>query len=126
MQRPGRGVWAAVAGSARLVKSPDDFFMGGRRFKKAFMLFFAFGAGTHSDQAVSVASKTYTSGLSGIWLQWIWLFATPFYWLIAPVFRRMRALNHGRLLRAALFAFGSRAVRRCRRPAAGRQPWQPC
>lgn len=86
----GAGLWAA-----RWVKSPDDFFMGGRRFKKAFMLFFAFGAGTHSDQAVSVASKTYTSGLSGIWLQWIWLFATPFYWLIAPVFRRMRALTTG-------------------------------
>ena len=84
------GLW-----SARLVKSPDDFFMGGRRFKKVFMLFFAFGAGTHTDQAVSVASKTYTSGLSGIWLQWIWLFATPFYWLIAPVFRRMRALTTG-------------------------------
>ncbi len=86
----GVGLW-----SARRVKSPDDFFMGGRRFKKAFMLFFAFGAGTHTDQAVSVASKTYTSGLSGIWLQWIWLFATPFYWLIAPVFRRMRALTTG-------------------------------
>ncbi len=86
----GTGIWAA-----RWVKSPDDFFMGGRRFKKTFMLFFAFGAGTHTDQAVSVASKTYTSGLSGIWLQWIWLFATPFYWLIAPVFRRMRALTTG-------------------------------
>lgn len=86
----GAGLWAA-----RWVKSPDDFFMGGRRFKKTFMLFFAFGAGTHSDQAVSVASKTYTSGFSGIWLQWIWLFATPFYWLIAPVFRRMRALTTG-------------------------------
>ena len=86
----GAGMWAA-----RWVKSPDDFFMGGRRFKKVFMLFFAFGAGTHTDQAVSVASKTYTSGLSGIWLQWIWLFATPFYWLIAPVFRRMRALTTG-------------------------------
>ena len=86
----GAGIWAA-----RWVNGPDDFFMGGRRFKKKFMLFFAFGAGTHSDQAVSVPSKTYTSGLSGIWLQWIWLFATPFYWLIAPVFRRMRALTTG-------------------------------
>jgi Na+/proline symporter len=89
------GITAIGLWSARRVKSPDDFFMGGRRFKKAFMLFFAFGAGTHTDQAVSVASKTYTSGLSGIWLQWIWLFATPFYWLVAPVFRRMRALTTG-------------------------------
>jgi len=86
----GIGVWAA-----RLVRNPEDFFMGGRRFRKTFMTFFAFGAGTHTDQAVSVASKTYTNGLSGIWLQWIWLFATPFYWLIAPVFRRMRALTTG-------------------------------
>ena len=86
----GLGIWAA-----RWVRSPDDFFMGGRRFGRGFMLFFAFGAGTHTDQAVSVVSKTYTSGLSGIWLQWIWLFATPFYWLIAPVFRRMRALTTG-------------------------------
>lgn len=86
----GLGLWAA-----RWVRSPEDFFMGGRRFRKTFMLFFAFGAGTHTDQAVSVASKTYTVGLSGIWLQWIWLFATPFYWLIAPVFRRMRALTTG-------------------------------
>ena len=84
------GLWAA-----RWVRSPEDFFMAGRRFRKSFMLFFAFGAGTHTDQAVSVASRTYSVGLSGIWLQWIWLFATPFYWLIAPVFRRMRALTTG-------------------------------
>ncbi len=84
------GVWAA-----RRVKDTVDFFMGGRRFGKLFMVFFAFGTGTHSDQAVSVASKTYTNGLSGIWYQWLWLFATPFYWLIAPIFRRMRALTTG-------------------------------
>src|SRR5690606_12293077 len=32
---------------------------------------------------------------SGIWYQWLWLFCTPFYWLIAPVFRRMRAITTG-------------------------------
>ncbi|MEW6236175.1 MAG: sodium:solute symporter family protein [Candidatus Omnitrophota bacterium] len=84
------GVW-----SGRMVKDTVDFFMGGRRFRKTYMIFFAFGAGTHSDQAVSVASKAYTNGLSGIWYQWFWLFSTPFYWLIAPLFRRMRALTTG-------------------------------
>ena len=52
------------------------------------------GAGvtdTHSDTAASVASKTFTDGLSGIWYQW--LFASPFYWLIAPVMRRFSALT---------------------------------
>ncbi|MBC8869789.1 MAG: sodium:solute symporter family protein [Planctomycetes bacterium] len=81
------GVW-----SARRVTSLDDFVMP-RRFGKVFMIFFTFGAGTHSDQAVSVASKTYTNGVSGIWYQWLWLFASPFYWLIAPMMRRFRALT---------------------------------
>ena len=47
------------------------------------------------QEAVSVASKTYTNGISGIWYQWLYLFATPFYWLIAPMMRRFRALTTG-------------------------------
>ena len=81
------GFWAA-----KKIKSVDDFFMP-RRFGKAMMIMFSFGAGTHSDQAVSVAAKSYTNGLSGIWYQWLWLPVTPFYWLIAPVFRRFRAIT---------------------------------
>jgi len=81
------GVWAA-----RRIKTIADFFMP-RRFGKVMMITHAFGTGTHSDQAVSVASKSFTNGLSGIWYQWLWLFATPFYWLIAPVMRRFRAIT---------------------------------
>jgi len=84
------GVW-----TARKVKDTADFFIGGRRFGKTFMVLFSFGAGTNGNQAVGVAAKTYTNGLSGIWYQWLWLFATPFYWIIAPMFRRMRALTTG-------------------------------
>lgn len=86
----GLGIW-----SARKVSDTADFFMAGRRFGKVFMIFFSFGAGTSGNDAVGVSSKTYTSGLSGIWFQWLWLFCTPFYWLIAPIFRRMRALTTG-------------------------------
>ena len=78
--------------SARYVHSLADFVMP-RRFGKLFMMMHSFGTNTHSDQAVSVASKTYTTGLSGIWYQFMWLFATPFYWLIAPMMRRFRALT---------------------------------
>ena len=81
------GVW-----SAKKITSSADFFMP-RRFGKAMMVMFSFGAGTHSDQAVSVASKSFTNGLSGIWYQWLWLPVTPFYWLIASVFRRFRAIT---------------------------------
>ena len=88
------GVWAA-----RRIKNIADFFMP-RRFGKLMMVTHAFGTGTHSDQAVSVASKSFTNGLSGIWYQWLWLFATPFYWLIAPVMRRFRAITTGDVFEA--------------------------
>ncbi len=84
------GLW-----TVRRVKDTADFFMGGRRFGKVFMVFYAFGAGTSGNDAVGVSSKTYTTGFSGIWYQWLWLFCTPFYWLIAPVMRRMRCLTTG-------------------------------
>lgn len=86
----GMGIW-----SARRVSNTSDFFMGGNRFGKVFMVFFAFGAGTSGNDAVGVSSKTYTNGLSGIWYQWLWLFCTPFYWLVPPILRRMRALTTG-------------------------------
>jgi len=81
--------------TARKIKSTTDFFMGGRGFGKVFMVFFAFGAGTSGNDAVGVSAKTYTNGMSGIWYQWLWLFCTPFYWLIAPIMRRMRCLTTG-------------------------------
>lgn len=28
-----------------------------------------------------------------IWVSWLWLFGTPFYWLIALIIRRMRCLT---------------------------------
>lgn len=84
------GVW-----TVRKVKDTADFFMGGRTQNKWFMMFFAFGAGTSGNDAVGVSAKTYTSGMSGIWFQWLWLFCTPFYWLIAPVMRRMRCITTG-------------------------------
>lgn len=84
------GVWAF-----RRVRSTASFFISDRKFGKIMMMFFTFGAGTHTDQAVIVAAKTYRSGVSGIWYQWLWLFCTPFYWFLAPLFRRMRAVTTG-------------------------------
>lgn len=84
----GIGAWSYLK-----VSDEADYFMGGRRFGKVFMMFFAFGSGTSSEQAVSVAAGSFRNGLAGIWYQFLWLFATPFYWIIAPVMRRMRALT---------------------------------
>ena len=49
-----------------------------RRFGKWTLAMATFGTGTSSDQAVTVASKCYVSGASGIWYQWLFMFATPF------------------------------------------------
>ena len=57
------GVWAK-----KYVSTMADFFMP-RRFGKLMLVGHAFGSGTHADQAVSVASKSFSSGLSGIWYQ---------------------------------------------------------
>ncbi|HOA75617.1 MAG TPA: sodium:solute symporter family protein [Phycisphaerae bacterium] len=86
----GLGLWMG-----HKIHSQADYFVGGRRFGKVLAIFTSFGAGTHSDQAVSVVSKTCASGMSGIWYQWCYLFATPFYWWINPIFRRCRALTTG-------------------------------
>lgn len=86
------GITALGAWMARRVHDVNDYFMP-RRFGKAMMIMHAFGTGTASDQAVTVASATVKSGYSGIWYQWMWLFATPFYWIIAPIMRRFRAVT---------------------------------
>jgi hypothetical protein len=69
---------------ARRVKSAASFFITDRRFGTLLTTFLAPGSGTHADQAVSVAAKTYRVGVSGIWYQWIYLFLTP-YLLAGPV-----------------------------------------
>ncbi|HKJ68738.1 MAG TPA: sodium:solute symporter family protein [bacterium] len=79
------GVW-----TRNLIESSDDYFMGNRRFGKFLMIMQGFGVGTHTDQPVSVSGAAYTAGLAGIWYQWLWMFTTPFYWLIAPIYRRLR------------------------------------
>lgn len=79
--------------TSKKVSSSSDFFISDRKFGKTMLTFFTFGTGTNTDQAVTVASKTYSSGASGIWYQWLWLFATPIYWILAPLFRRMRCVT---------------------------------
>ncbi len=73
-----------------LVKGTDDYFMGGRRFGKWLMIGQSFTVGTHPEMIVSLSGAVYLNGVSAIWYQWKNLFATPFYWVMAPVFRRVR------------------------------------
>ncbi|MGH9340042.1 MAG: sodium:solute symporter family protein [Acidobacteriota bacterium] len=72
------------------VKNTDQYFLGERRFGKGLMIGQSFGIGTHAEMPVSLAGAVYSMGASAIWFQWKNLFATPFYWIMAPIFRRIR------------------------------------
>lgn len=72
------------------VRRSGDYFLGGRKFGPWLMMGQSFGVGTHAEMPVALAGAVYTSGASAIWFQWKNLFITPFYWLMAPVFRRIR------------------------------------
>jgi Na+/proline symporter len=72
------------------VRQTGEYFLGGRRFGPWLMIGQSFGVGTHAEMPVALAGAVYSLGASAIWFQWKNLFITPFYWLMAPVFRRIR------------------------------------
>ncbi len=86
----GIGIW-----TMRGIRGTEDFFLGGRRFGRMFSIFLQFGAGTSSDMPVSVARESFRNGMSGIWAVLLWLFITPFYWIIGPWYRRLRLMTIG-------------------------------
>ena len=90
----GIGFWAS-----RQVKTQKDYFLGGRRFGKGLLVMHWLCTGTHTEHAVQVSGATARVGLGGIWYQWMYLFSTPFYWLIAPILRRLRVTTTGDFFR---------------------------
>ncbi|MCC7010480.1 MAG: sodium:solute symporter family protein [Acidobacteria bacterium] len=72
------------------VRRTGEYFLGERKFGPWLMIGQSFGVGTHAEMPVALAGAVYTSGASAIWFQWKNLFITPFYWIMAPVFRRIR------------------------------------
>jgi Na+/proline symporter len=84
----GLGIYQAVK-----IKNSGDYFAGGRKFSKWLMMMHALGTGTHADDPVGVTGAAYERGLSGIWYTFIYLFVTPFYWVVAPLFRRSRFIT---------------------------------
>src|ERR1051325_8668774 len=93
------GIIAAVGvAPPRRIQTSGHYFLGGRLFGKWIMIGQSFGTGTHAEMPVSLAGAVYTAGLSGIWYQWKNLFSTPFYWLMAPLFRRFRRTTLGEVV----------------------------
>ena len=79
--------------SKRGIHNQEGYLLGNRQFGVPMMIMHAFGAGTHPGNVAGVMSQAVVSGASSIWVSWMWLFGTPFYWIIAPIIRRMRCLT---------------------------------
>ncbi len=76
-------------------KNTEDFFLAGRKLGKFYQFFLNFGNSTNADQAVAVARETYRMGVGGMWIQFLVLFITPFYWFTTLFFRRVRLTTIG-------------------------------
>jgi SSS family solute:Na+ symporter len=84
------GRWAS-----RRNKTSGDFYLAGRKLGKFTQFFLNFGASTNADQAVAVSREIYRQGIGGMWIQYLVLFLTPFYWFTTAFMRRCRVTTLG-------------------------------
>ncbi len=89
----GYGLWLT-----KKVKNSDGFFRGNRSFSKWIMIAQGFGAGTHSENFVAQTGASFQMGFASIWYQWKNMAITPFYWLIAPWYRRSERTTVGEIV----------------------------
>jgi Na+/proline symporter len=89
----GYGLWLT-----RKIKSSDGYFRGERKFSWWIMMGQAFGTGTHAENFVAQTGASYQLGFSAIWYQWKNMLITPFYWLIAPWYRRSERTTVGEIV----------------------------
>ena len=87
------GIWIS-----RKIQTSDSYFRGGRKFKWYIMIGQAFGVGTHAEMPVAQTGATFSSGFATIWYQWKNMLITPFYWLIAPFYRRSERTTVGEIV----------------------------
>jgi SSS family solute:Na+ symporter len=81
--------------ASRKTKTTEDFFVAGRRLGKVYQFFLNLGTSTNADQAVVVSREVYRQGIGGMWIQYLVLFLTPFYWFTTAFFRRVRLVTIG-------------------------------
>jgi len=87
-------LWIGKRAAAK-TKSEGDFYLAGRKLGKVYQFFLNFGCSTNADQAVAVSREIYRQGIGGMWIQFLVLFLTPFYWFTTLLFRRVRLVTIG-------------------------------
>lgn len=81
--------------ASRKTKTTEDFYIAGRRLGKFYQFFLNLGTSTNADQAIIVSREVYRQGIGGMWIQYLVLFLTPFYWFTTAFFRRVRLVTIG-------------------------------
>jgi SSS family solute:Na+ symporter len=76
-------------------RNAGDFYLAGRNLGKFTQFFLNFGASTNADQAVALTREIYRQGIGGMWIQYLVLFLTPFYWFTTAFMRRSRLVTLG-------------------------------
>jgi Na+/proline symporter len=87
------GLWIS-----RKTRTSGGYFLGGRQLPWWIMIGQAFGTGTHAEGPVGQAGASYQHGFATIWYQWKNMMATPFYWLMAPWYRRTNRTTVGEIV----------------------------
>ncbi|MCI0698685.1 sodium:solute symporter family protein [candidate division KSB1 bacterium] len=87
-------IWIGKRLSARMTNT-DEFYLAGRRMGRIYQFFLNFGASTDASQAAALSREIYRQGIAGMWIQYLVLFLTPFYWFTAMLFRRARLTTVG-------------------------------
>ena len=86
-------LYLGVVVGSRKTQTLGDFFVAGGRWGALVSFVFVFASAIAGNEAVVVSGKSYTSGLSGVWYWWSFLFATPVYYLFCTYYRRARVYN---------------------------------
>jgi len=87
------GIWIA-----RRIRTTGGYFLGERKLPWYIMVGQAFGTGTHAENPVAQAGACFKDGFATIWYQWKNMLITPFYWLMAPWYRRCERTTVGELV----------------------------
>jgi Na+/proline symporter len=87
------GLWLA-----RRIRSSGSYFLGDRQLPWWIMVGQSFGTGTNAENPVAQAGACFASGFATIWYQWKNMLITPYYWLMAPWYRRSEKTTVGEII----------------------------
>jgi Na+/proline symporter len=87
------GLWMG-----RKIRTSGGYFLGERRLPWWVMVGQSFSTGTNAENPVAQTGASFHAGFATIWYQWKNMLITPFYWLMAPWYRRSERTTVGEII----------------------------